>query len=146
MVKKLLEALKRRLGDHLISLLIFGSTAREDFKEESDIDILLIVKDKREAEREYLKAKLKIEGISPPFFSSIIATERELREDPYILLDIIEDHIMIYDPYNTAQRMLSLLKERLEDLGAKRVWLDEKRWYWNIKPDWRPGEVVEIKL
>lgn len=40
--------------------------------------------------------------------------------------------------------VLEDLKRRLEELGAKRVWVGDK-WYWVLKPDIKFGEVVEIE-
>jgi hypothetical protein len=29
-------------------------------------------------------------------------------------------------------------------LGSRRVYLADGSWYWDLKPDFRPGEVVEL--
>jgi hypothetical protein len=38
--------------------------------------------------------------------------------------------------------ILERLGKRLEELGAKRVWVGNK-WYWVLKPDIKFGEVVD---
>lgn len=147
MCKKLLKELKKEVGENLISFVIFGSTARGTAKEFSDMDVFILVKDKEEETfQKYLKIKRKIEGIYPPYFSSIITTPKEIKRNPLILLDIIEDGIFLYDRDNILKTYLSLLKNKLKELGAKRVWIDENTWYWDLKPDWKLGEKVEIKL
>lgn len=146
MAKEICRILKEELGEKLLSFVVFGSTARGKAKKESDIDVLIICTDKKETEKKYLKTKLKIETEYPPMFSSVIMTEKNLRDNPYILLDMIEDSIVLHDPRGKFQRMIEKLKKKLKELGAKRVWIDEDTWYWDLKPDWKPGEVVEIKL
>jgi len=146
MARRLCEYLKKELGRDLISLVVFGSTARERARRESDIDVLLIVEDEEEAWKRYFEAKLKLEEVYSPQFCSIITTEAKLRDNPYILLDMIEDSVVLYDPEGRFRSLITCLKEKLKELGARRIWVDEDTWYWNLKPDWKPGEVVEIRL
>jgi len=40
--------------------------------------------------------------------------------------------------------VLARLKRRLDELGARRVWMGRK-WYWVLKPDAKFGEVIEIE-
>ncbi len=43
-IKKATKKLKRFLGNDLIAVIVFGSRVRGDFTQESDLDILVIVK------------------------------------------------------------------------------------------------------
>jgi len=43
-IKKATKKLKRFLGNDLIAMIVFGSRVRGDFTQESDLDILVIVK------------------------------------------------------------------------------------------------------
>lgn len=43
-IKKVTKKLKRFLGNELIAVIVFGSRVRGDFTQESDLDILVIVK------------------------------------------------------------------------------------------------------
>jgi len=36
------------------------------------------------------------------------------------------------------------LKMRLLKLGAKRIFIDKERWYWDLKPDYKFGEVIAV--
>jgi len=40
------KELKEKLGDNIVSIRLFGSKARGDFREGSDIDIFILVKKK----------------------------------------------------------------------------------------------------
>ena len=41
---ELVERLRRRYGDDLLRVVLFGSKARGDFDEESDLDVLVVVR------------------------------------------------------------------------------------------------------
>lgn len=141
--KNFFKLLKEEMGEELISFAIFGSTGRGRAKKESDIDILLIVKDKKRATRKYIETKLKTESF---LFSSVIVTEEGLKKNPYILLDIIEDGIIIYDRDRTLKKLIKTLKKILRKLGARRIWISKDKWYWDLKPTWKPGEIIDIRL
>ena len=36
------------------------------------------------------------------------------------------------------------LRKRLDELKARRIYLKNGTWLWDLKPDIKPGEVVEI--
>ncbi|MFB3904718.1 MAG: hypothetical protein ACE15E_14805 [Acidobacteriota bacterium] len=40
-------------------------------------------------------------------------------------------------------RQLRDLKDRLARLGARRVW-QGNAWHWDLKPDYKPGDVFEL--
>jgi hypothetical protein len=146
MAKKLLEKIKNKKIP-LLSFVIFGSTARNRVKELSDIDILIIVDKKtKEIWDILLEEARKIEKINEPNFSFILKTPYNLKEDPLILLDMTEESIVLHDPDGIFRNLIEKLRKKLKELGSKRVWIDEDTWYWDLKPDWKPGEVVEIKL
>ncbi|USH00499.1 nucleotidyltransferase domain-containing protein [Thermococcus argininiproducens] len=46
LLRELKENLKKALGDEIEDIILYGSYARGDYSRESDIDILLVVKEK----------------------------------------------------------------------------------------------------
>ncbi|MEA1964520.1 MAG: nucleotidyltransferase domain-containing protein [Candidatus Aerophobetes bacterium] len=46
-IESFVKELRRRLGDNIVSIRLFGSKVRGDFKEDSDIDIFILVKEKK---------------------------------------------------------------------------------------------------
>ncbi|MFN3480233.1 MAG: nucleotidyltransferase domain-containing protein, partial [Thermodesulfovibrionales bacterium] len=60
-----------------------------------------------------------------------------------IFLDMVEDAKILYDKNGFFEGILKRLKMRLKALGAKRRWKGNA-WYWDLKPDYRPGEIIEI--
>jgi hypothetical protein len=54
---------------------------------------------------------------------------------------MVEDAIILYDRDGFFQSILSQLKEKLERLSAKRVYIG-KNWYWDLAPNAKFGEAV----
>ena len=53
--------------------------------------------------------------------------------------------MILYDPASVLERELdAAVRRRMAELGSTRVELPDGSWYWDLKPDWRPGEVVDL--
>ena len=52
--------------------------------------------------------------------------------------------ILLFDPRGVLRLKLEHLRARLEELGSSRIEPDDGTWYWDLKPDLRPGEVVTL--
>ena len=52
--------------------------------------------------------------------------------------------MILYDPASVLERELDAVRRRMAELGSTRVELPDGSWYWDLKPDWRPGEVVDL--
>lgn len=59
------------------------------------------------------------------------------------MLDAVVDGIIVCND-GFLERAMSMLRERLNRLGARLVVLKDGSWYWGLKPDYRFGEVVEL--
>lgn len=57
---------------------------------------------------------------------------------------MIDDSIILHDRDDFFKKRLKDMKNRLLQLGSKKVVLDDRTWYWNLKPDIRPGEAIEL--
>jgi hypothetical protein len=69
----------------------------------------------------------------------------DLVRHPWILLDIAHHGVILYDPASVLERELDAVRQRIAALGSTRVELPDGSWYWDLKPDWRPGEVVDLR-
>ena len=139
----------------MISLIVFGSVARDEMRKDSDIDLLLIIDSipKRRLERqekfmevereveEYLN-KLFDEGYFIDFSPIIKAPEEAKRISP-LYLDMVEDAVIVYDKNDFFREILQNVRSRLKELGSKKVKMG-KKWYWLLKPDYRFGETIKI--
>lgn len=149
------DACKDYYGGDLVSLVVFGSVARNTQTFTSDIDILLIVKElpngRMNRMRDFLEIEDKLDGDVQKArnngwyvdLSPIIRTPEEVSMGGYLYLDMIDDAVLLYDKDNFFSSFLDDLKGRLENYGArKRTW--KGGYYWEIKPDIKPGEVIRL--
>ena len=154
--KLLLSEIKSYYGQRLISIVVFGSVARETQTFESDLDLLIIAKGlpdgrmKRIKECDMIEEKiypfLKLlhqkEGINS-YISAIIKSPEEVEKGSPLFLDMVEDAKILFDRGRFFEKVLERLRDRLRELGAKRIWRGSA-WYWDLKPDYKPGEIFEL--
>ena len=74
----------------------------------------------------------------------VFHSEEELADTPWLLLDICDHGIILFDPREVLARKLASLRARLRELGSRRIGLADGSWYWDLKPDLRPGEVIAL--
>jgi predicted nucleotidyltransferase len=150
-IEKLLRLLKERFGDDLISVAVYGSVARGDYRNDSDIDLLIIARNLPFSITERIKIFDSIETLLEEdimeqyskgyymSFSPIMKTPEEAKRFSPIYMDMTEDAIVIYDKDNFFSNILAKFKNKLNELGFERVWLG-KKWYWR-KRDYKFGKV-----
>jgi len=151
----LLKEIKNFYKERLVSVVIFGSVARGTQRFDSDIDILIVVKDlpKGRLKRtiEFMEIEEKIEnylkdleniGIHT-YISPVLKTPEEIKMGSLLFLDLVEDAKILYDKEDFFKKELEKIKETLKNLGAKRYWLGNA-WYWVLKPHIKPGENIEL--
>jgi len=78
---KLIEKIKNSYNENLLAIVLFGSAARVDFSQSSDIDLLLMLKDSIASKRQrilnfYEKVGYEFEN---HFLSPIILTKEEMK-------------------------------------------------------------------
>jgi hypothetical protein len=76
-------------------------------------------------------------------FTPIILDVEEARRHRPIYLDMVVDAVIVFDRDNFFRKVLDELSSKLLALGAERRRIG-KLWYWVLKKDYRPGEVIEI--
>ena len=75
--------------------------------------------------------------------SPVFKTPEEIANGSPLFLDMVEDVRMLFDRDDFFKSVLKDLKERLQKLGARRIWQGNV-WYWDLKPDYIQGDVFEI--
>ena len=151
----LLKAARARLGSRLTAVALYGSVARGQAHRFSDIDLFVVHRGPREVVSEaFLRAKLRLrdtplareltaQGI-PAAPVAVYRSEEELADTPWLLLDVTHHGIILFDPRGVLHRKLQRLRSRLRELRSRRIELPDGSWYWDIKPDMRPGEIVTL--
>jgi len=153
--ERLLSEIKTLYGPRLVSVVLFGSAARETQRFDSDIDLLIIAeglpKGRMKRVREFYAVEerlepfvrsLRNEGIDTSL-SPIIKSPEEAEAGCPLFFDMVEDACILYDKYGFFSRRLDRLRRRLKELGSIRVWRGNA-WYWILKPDYKPGDVIEL--
>jgi len=157
-LQEIMEQLKKRLGQSLLSVVLFGSVSRGKAGEGSDIDLLVVSEGFsgslgsrlelfNEIEKDLLssESRTKLRQLKMgTLISPVPLTPEEVKRNPPILLDMITDGRILYDKNDFIRDHLTELGKKLRSLGAKRVQLPSGSWYWDLKPDYKFGEVVEI--
>jgi len=155
LLQRLLVLLEETLGAELLAVALFGSVARDEGGATSDIDLLLVHRGQQETvpdryvpvlqrlrqSEEY--RRLQAEGFVPDPFP-VFFTAEQLATHPWLLLDIVDHGIVLRDRDGVLQAELTKVQERLRVLGARKVVLSNGTWYWDLKPGWKPGEVIEL--
>jgi hypothetical protein len=140
-------------GERLVTVAVFGSAGRGTARPDSDLDLLLVatplpdgrmrrVREFEEVERRLASLPAPGSGRVPPL-SPVFKTPEEVRRGSPLFLDMTEDALLLFDRDGFFARELDRLRERLAQLGSRRIWLGNA-WYWDLKPDYRPGEVFEL--
>ena len=149
------DILKQRLGDDLVSVVLFGSVAKGEARGGSDIDLLVVARNLPrsqlartdiviEAEQRLFNAMWK--GGAPgdrPMIAAIMRTPEEAYRPVPLYLDMVDEAVLLFDRGGFFANVLSRLRDRLRTLGARRVVLGNVR-YWDLKPDYSPGDVIEL--
>ena len=137
--------------ESLVSIVLFGSVARREARPTSDIDVLLIAEniprrpaDRRQPFLDAWEAARTARGLPPVDWNLIVKTPDEARYHSPLYLDMVEDAILILDRGRFFEEVLAGMRERMRELGSRRVHLPDGSWYWDLKPNFRWGDVVEI--
>ena len=152
---RLLKEIISFYGSRLVSVVVFGSVARQTCRNDSDVDVLIIAEGlptgrmKRVEEFSVIEERLepflkslRDEGIDT-CISPVFKTPEEAEKKSPLFLDMVEDAVILFDREDFFFNILEKLRNRLRELGAKRRWM-ANAWYWDLKPDYRPGEVIEL--
>lgn len=143
------------LGDRLISIVLFGSVARGDASPSSDLDLFIVARD---LPRGHFARKRLLAAADAAFeaalraaqdrgidtrLARIVRTPSEAERVVPLYLDMTEDAVLLYDRDGFFATVLERVRSSLRRLGARRI-RRGKSWYWDLKPDFKPGDVIEI--
>jgi hypothetical protein len=138
----LVEGLKHGLAEKLWGLVLFGSIARGEAKESSDLDLLLVadsLPEKFTVRMRYLRGFLP--GELCGLVSCIAKTRAEFEAGfPSYYLDLALDGIILYDRDNYMHEKLARIRELMKTAGLRRQRTDYGfSWEWKTSPrgHWR---------
>lgn len=155
LLARIVQELRSLYGDRLVACAVFGSVGRGTQRDGSDIDLLVIAtslpKGRFARVDEFLPVENSLATELLPVSSEggailinpVFKTREEAVAGSPLFLDMVDDARLLFDPQGFLRARLDRLRDRLTELGARRVWLGNA-WYWELKPDLRPGEVFSL--
>lgn len=149
------KACRQVYRQRLVAVAVFGSVGRGTPRPDSDLDVLVVAEGlsdgrmRRVREFEGVEAVLR-EDLEEARrhrvetrLSPVLKTPAEVRLGSPLLLDMVEDARLLFDRGGFLAGELERLRERLAELGARRIWRGNA-WFWDLKPDYRPGEEIVL--
>jgi predicted nucleotidyltransferase len=149
------EHLVNTLCYRIVAVVLFGSVARASAETGSDVDLLIVARDlptgqfarKRllaPADRAFEAdvAAAEARGVDVRL-ARIVRTPTEAARIVPLYLDMTEDAVLLVDRGGFFAGVLERLRASLRRHGAKRVRLGST-WYWDLKPDFVPGDVIDL--
>lgn len=138
----------------LSGVWLFGSVARGEAREDSDVDLVIVAKNlhgnrSQMNDRVYEAIDIARErqflyehGIITDL--SVFATEgQELDRFYPLFLDALQEGVVIYDETGALTQAVEAMRARASELGLKRVELS-KGWMWTLPPGLEVGKPFEI--
>ena len=120
----------------LVSIVLFGSVARREARPTSDIDVLIVAENlpRRPADRrqpfldawETARTACALPSVE---WNLIVKTPDEARYRSPLYLDMVEDAVLILDRGRFFEEVLAGMRDRMRELGSRRVHLPDGSWY-----------------
>lgn len=155
LLRSLVRETSKGYENRLVSLVLFGSVARGTAGPLSDVDFLVVADPLPRGRGARLREFEPVEQALTPDLDALRAagfrtslapvfkTPEEVERGSLLFLDLTIEARILVDRERFFERYLDRLRRRLAQLGSRRVPF-KGGYYWILKPDIRPGEVVEI--
>ena len=150
------EAAVVTYGERLIALAVFGSWSRDAATPASDLDLLVVAEplppSRMKRVREFRPVADATRAVRSRVWSNqgpeielapVFKTPDELAAGSPLYLDMTLWRVVLVDRDGMLESFLAGLHRRMEALGSRRVPFKGGA-FWDYKPDFRPGEVVEL--
>jgi predicted nucleotidyltransferase len=150
------EAAVATYSERLVALAIFGSWARGAATPASDLDLLVVAEplppSRMKRVREFRPVADATRAVRSRVWSAegpeielapVFKTPHELAAGSPLYLDMTLWRVVLADRDDMLETFLKGLSGRMQALGSRRVPFKGGA-FWDYKPDFRPGEVVEL--
>ena len=140
-------ALRARYGDRVVAVGLFGSVARGEAGERSDVDVLVVVRDwpggleRRRLYKilhSYLGGDVTLIDVDYEVANELAEGRRPLYST---MLNILYDCVIVYDPEGVLARLKNSALRVVEEYGLIRV-KHGRAYYW-ARRDGRP--LIQVK-
>lgn len=150
------EAAVAVYAERLVALAIFGSWARGAATPASDLDLLVVAaplpSSRMKRVREFRAVADSTRAVRSRVWSAegpeielspVLKTPEELAAGSPLYLDMTLWRVVLLDRGGMLESFLEGLRGRMQALGSRRVPFKGGA-FWDYKPDFRPGDVVEL--
>jgi len=115
-LNEFIEKLRERLGNPLVSVVLFGSSAREDWDERSDLDLLIIVEEYEEMESTLIDTCVGIVmdyGVSiAPIIWDVEDLNANITYKSPLFLTLLLGYKIVYDRSNFFRNKIREIKKK----------------------------------
>lgn len=156
LTRVLVESCKDVYGEALVTVALFGSWARDMATPVSDIDVLVVVDDLPKGRTRRVESFDAVESATAsvrrviwtesteiPELSPLFRTPEEVLQGSPLFLDMTEWCEILWDREGFFASYLEKLRGKMARLGTRRR-KAKGGYYWEYKPDLKPGEVVDL--
>ncbi|OGD83851.1 hypothetical protein A2572_02690 [Candidatus Collierbacteria bacterium RIFOXYD1_FULL_40_9] len=123
------DQVNKKLDDKILSIILFGSVARDQTTPESDIDIFLVYNDKQITHKQLTKQITKIlveTNTQPPaIYPFLVPSSLPLHELP-VFYDASIEGLILKDNQNIASASV----QKIINSNTKRISLPSGKWVW----------------
>ena len=126
--------LRAAFGDNLMGVALYGSRARGEAREASDVDLLVIARDLPahwQARTRGLHDPLRQISDAPPMYVYGKTPEECESQFPSLYLDFGLDGIVLYEREGYLSRKLGRIREIIRETGLVRRRLSENNMFWD---------------
>jgi uncharacterized protein len=130
-LKRIVDCYKDYMGDHLISMILFGSRARGDAKESSDYDLFIVAEElPPKPFKRVLFIRSPLKGQFEEKFCIIAKTPEEVLSDfPPLFLNLGVDGIILFDTNDFFKNLQEKIRNIIHEAGLQRK-RDDGEFYW----------------
>jgi predicted nucleotidyltransferase len=152
---RLQEECVRHYADRLVSVVLYGSTARGTMRPDSDIDVLIVAdplpegRMARMSEFDVVEQALAGDLVEAAaggihtYLAPVFKTPTEVQHGSPLFLDMTLEARILFDRDDFIAGYLDGLRSRMRQLGSRRVQF-HGGYYWVLKPDLKPGEEIVL--
>ena len=139
--------LREKYRDRLVSVLLYGSVARGERKERSDLDLFIVLKGPfrfvpmRREVYDLLSGVKKGVEVSP-----LLMEVSEAKKLQPIYFELYADGIILYDKGHFMEDIMDRTGEIIKSLGSERYRTKDGCYGWILKKGMKRGDVVEAEL
>ncbi|MGQ9723385.1 MAG: nucleotidyltransferase domain-containing protein [Candidatus Jordarchaeum sp.] len=148
--KTAVNCLVEELGEKLLGLALFGSVARGEGSERSDLDFFVVT---RGVEGDRVQRKRRMYRILAPVYkrfrrdiSVYTLEESEITDVTPLLINVAYDAVILFDPEGYLEKFFAQVREAVRKAGLAPYRTRDGKIGWKPvrKLEW--GEIIEVKL